>query len=447
MNADRSTRDVRSAMVIAVAMFLLYNANGREIGSYDSLPTKYAARELLLRGTLSLNHVVGHTPQLIERSGFVLTRDGRYRSAYSPVPAVLAAMIMWPLWTAHVFDINAPLAPAFIAAIASSLLVAAAVALAFLTARRFTSAGRAAVVAVAAGAGTGLWSTASQTLWQHETAIFGFMVAVYAITTRQLRLRHLMAIGIGLGLAEGSRMQLGAAVAVLILGLVFIAGWRSATIASAVAALVVAPVAITNLRWFGSVLGGGPMLETLHPMLHGTTQSFRLMSDGFIGLLLSPSRGLLIFSPVTAFIGAGVPAVIRGRWCAPAFWCLAAAVAQFLIYGSYTVWWAGHTYGPRYMLDLIPLLIPAGAIAADTIRRPATIALAAVALLCSIGIAALGAFSYPHDAWNSSPVDVDRNHERLWSWSDNQIARAWHGGASPQNFARFTRDAGRAPNP
>ena len=73
----------------------MYNANGREIGSYDSQPTKYAARELLLRGTLSLNHVVGRTPQLAERPAFVTAENGRYRSAYSPVPAIAAAVIVW----------------------------------------------------------------------------------------------------------------------------------------------------------------------------------------------------------------------------------------------------------------------------------------------------------------------------------------------------------------
>ena len=216
-----------TAVGIAVAMLVLYNANGREIASYDSQPTKYAARELLLRHTLSLNHVVGKTPQLTDRSGFVLARDGRYRSAYSPVPVVLAAIIMWPLWKAHVFDLNAPLAPAFMASTASSLLVAAAVALAFLTARRLTSRGRATFVAVAAGAGTGLWSTASQTLWQHESAIFGLMLAVYAITSPRLRLHHVIFIGLGLGLAAASRMQLGAVLLLLIVGMTVLAGWRS----------------------------------------------------------------------------------------------------------------------------------------------------------------------------------------------------------------------------
>jgi hypothetical protein len=447
MTAREQRRDVTIAVAIAIAMFVLYNANGREIGSYDSQPTKYAARELLLRGTLSLNHVVGRTPQLTERSGFVLARDGRYRSAYSPVPAILAASIMWPLVKAGVFDLDAPLAAAFMASTSSSLLVAAAVALAFMTARRFTTRGRAAFVAIAIGAGTGLWTTASQTLWQHETAIFGLMLAIFALTARDVRTRHGMLIGIGLGLAAASRMQLGAAVIVLIAGTVRVAGWRAGALASAVCAAIVLPVAITNLRWFGSFLGAAPMLEALHGTVHGTTQSFRLQNDGFAGLLVSPSRGLLIFSPVIAFVAAGARIPRRAVWPLPGSWCLAAAVVQYVVYGSYTVWWGGHTFGPRYMLDVLPMLVPAAAVAAEAVRRPATVALAGAALIWSIGIAALGAFSYPNDGWNSSPLDVDRHHARLWEWSDSQIARAWHAGMSPQNFTLFTRDALRGPRP
>ena len=447
MSGRGGTRDLTTALAIGIAMFVLYNANGREIGSYDSQPTKFAARELLLRGTLSLNHVIGKTPQLSERSGFVLARDGRYRSAYSPVPAVIAAMMMWPLWKVHGFEINAPLAPALMASTTSSLLVAAAVALAFLTARRTTSRARAAFVAIAAGAGTGLWSTASQTLWQHETAIFGTMLAVYALTTPAVRMRHAIVVGIGLGLAAGSRMQLGAALVVLVVALAVLAGWRYAILAAGVAGLIVVPVAISNLRWFGTLLGAAPMLEALHPTVHGTTGSFKLQPEGFAGLLLSPSRGLLIFSPIVAFVAAGLPTIVRERWRSPALWCLTAAAVQFVVYASYTVWWGGHTYGPRYMLDLIPLLIPVAALAADRIRARATVTLAGVALAWSIGTSALGAFSHPHGAWNVDPTDIDRDHDRLWAWSDNQIVRAWHVGMSPQNFTLFTRDAVRVPRP
>ena len=45
------------------------------------------------------------------------------------------------------------------------------------------------------------------------------------------------------------------------------------------------------------------------------------------------------------------------------------------------------------------------------------------------------------------PVDVDRTHERLWDWSDMQIARTWNAGPSTQNFTLFTVDAVRVPQP
>ena len=91
-------RDRLTVAGLFVVLVLVYNSNGREIGSYDTQPTKFAARELLLRGTLSLNHVVGVTPQYATRWGFILAADGNYRSIYSPVPPLMAAVITWPLW-------------------------------------------------------------------------------------------------------------------------------------------------------------------------------------------------------------------------------------------------------------------------------------------------------------------------------------------------------------
>jgi hypothetical protein len=68
---------------------------------------------------------------------------------------------------------------------------------------------------------------------------------------------------------------------------------------------------------------------------------------------------------------------------------------------------------------------------------------AALTLAWSISVAATGAFCYPNDAWNTSPTDVDRDHARLWSISDNQILRCWKNGASPQNFRLVNRAAFR----
>ena len=136
MTTGRSRKDVAIAAGTIAAMFVVYNANGREIASYDSQPTKLAARELLLRGTTSLNYVVGFTPQLLERSGFQLARDGRYRSAYSPAPAIVTAVIAWPFWKTGIIDIRAPRAPGLMAKLSSSLLASLTVGLAYLIARR-----------------------------------------------------------------------------------------------------------------------------------------------------------------------------------------------------------------------------------------------------------------------------------------------------------------------
>ena len=104
---------------VFAAMFLVYNANGREIGSYDSRPTALAARELLVRGTLRLDHPVAVTPEYATRWGFIRDRVGHFRSIYSPVPALIGAAIAWPAWKTGLIDVQAPLGPPLLAKIAA----------------------------------------------------------------------------------------------------------------------------------------------------------------------------------------------------------------------------------------------------------------------------------------------------------------------------------------
>jgi hypothetical protein len=441
-------RDRVTATILFVALLLIYNANGREIGSFDTQPTKFAARELLLRGTLSLNHVVGATPEYANRWGFILAADRTYRSIYSPVPAVMAAVITWPLWKTQIIDIRAPLAPGLMAVLTASVLVSLAVTFAFLSARQRLPRGRALLLAAGLGLGTGFWSTASQTLWQTETAVFGLGLAVLAFASPSERVSGLgaVAIGCGLGLAGTTRPQLAPLVAILLAGTWVRSRPRHAAAATAIVALFVAVLCAANLRWFGHPLGALPLVQDLNSRVHATGASFRLTFEGFVGLLVSPSRGLLIYSPVVLVAAAGVRRSFGEGWRSPLPWCCLALAAQYALYGSYAVWWGGHTYGPRYLLDVLPVAVPLAAVAMARPRwgRTATVAMAA-ALAWSIVVAATGAFCYPNDLWNIDPTDVDRNHARLWSVSDSQILRCWQRGASPQNFSLFDLAAVRRP--
>jgi hypothetical protein len=89
-SADRAAGAV--ALALFTTLFAIYNLNGREIGTTDSQPAKFLAREVAVRGTLTLDRVVAERPGLGLRPAFVRARDGHVRSAYPIVPALIAAV-------------------------------------------------------------------------------------------------------------------------------------------------------------------------------------------------------------------------------------------------------------------------------------------------------------------------------------------------------------------
>ena len=112
----------------------------------------------------------------------------------------------------------------------------------------------------------------------------------------------------------------------------------------------------------------------------------------------------------------------------------------------YAVWWGGHTFGPRYALDVMPALVPLAAAGMPTIAaRPLLRRVAIGCLVWSVAVAGLGAFVYPAERWNTSPRNVDRNHDRLWDWQDSQLLRCVSTAWSPQNYSFAAPDAFRQP--
>jgi hypothetical protein len=117
-----------------------------------------------------------------------------------------------------------------------------------------------------------------------------------------------------------------------------------------------------------------------------------------------------------------------------------------VFYSLYTVWWAGHTYGPRYALDVLPPLVPLAIAGFPVVTRSRVLTgIAILALAWSVTVSAAGAFIYPAEQWNTDPTEVDRYHERLWDWRDSQIARTFRSHPSPQNFDLFAAEAIRRP--
>ncbi len=430
------------AALVALGAFVAFNANGREIQSYDSQPAKFLAVEMAKRHTFALGHVVGRVPALAERPGFAKDLRGNYRSAYPLPSAAAAGAVAWVLSAVHVVDLEAPVAANLIAKATASLLTALTVGCAFLVAVRRLSNARAAVVALGLGLGTNLWVGVSQTLWQQETAFLTLMWAILLLDTDKPSVTRAVMVGVLLGCAGWARPQIAPTVAIVAISM--LVRWGAWAAVALIPILVAAGAAMSiNLAWFGHPLGVVPALEALHPSVHGVAGSLGAKPwVAAAGLLVSPSRGLLVFSPVVAVAAAGFGAARRGGWASPLRWYLLAALTQFVFYSMYSVWWAGHTYGPRYALDLVPVLVPLAVAGFPVVAgRRALAILAILALAWSVTVSAAGAFIYPAEGWSTFPSDVDRNHDRLWEWHDSQIPRTFGSAFSPQNFDLVTLDA------
>ena len=90
---------------------------------------------------------------------------------------------------------------------------------------------------------------------------------------------------------------------------------------------------------------------------------------GLPGLLVSPARGLLVFSPFLVFIGVGLAQRLRTPSTRRLAVALGVAVAAQLLLYSQADWRAGVSWGPRWLADALPIMIWMLAPAPQALRK------------------------------------------------------------------------------
>jgi hypothetical protein len=113
---------------------------------------------------------------------------------------------------------------------------------------------------------------------------------------------------------------------------------------------------------------------------------------GILGVLLSPGRGLLVYFPLAWIAVPGLVRLVRER---QPFGPLASGivVTAVVFYGSYRGWWGGWTWGPRYLVPILPLVAVGAAFWASRRGRAGRTLFG--------GLAALGVVA----AWNGIVMD------------------------------------------
>lgn len=431
----------RAALALAVGSFVLYNANVREISSADTIPARVLPSEVLESGRLDLDRLFRDWPASAPLPYWVQRIGAHYRSSYPIAPAILAV----PVYAAPVLlgGGNSWVVLNALSKLAASLMAALSVAFVYLTARELgrqlgVGEGGALAAAVVYAVATPTWAVSSQGLWGHAPAQLGLAVALWGLLRAETAARGATVAGLGAGVMVASRPSTTVVAGALALFALGRLGRRGVAFVLALG-VIGAAVAGHNLATFGTLQGGYTELHRAHAEHHGVASAWSAsFLEGLMGVLVSPSRGLFVYAPVLLFPVAGLI-----LWVARRRGGLLAAAAAVTAVGvgtiaAFSVWWGGHSFGPRLTADALPALalgmVPVWpALWGSRLGRAAFVATFAL----SVAVEAVGAFHFPSARaveWNTSPRNVDQAHERLWDWRDPQLLRLLRNGPVAPGF-------------
>ncbi len=308
----------------------------------------------------------------------------------------------------------------------ASLCVATACLFVYLAVRRRTGGEWPALLVVFVLAfSTTAWSTASRALWQHGPSMMFLSVALYLLVVAEKR--PAAAQFASLPLAAAYVMRPTSSIAILVLSALVLWKHRRYFLRYALWSLPIAvPFVLFNLGLYGSILSP-----------YYTPHALRLPTPfwpAFMGHLVSPARGLLVFSPVLVLVAAGVGIKWKEKRLDALDLALGVIVAAHWVTISKMgwAWWGGHGYGPRFFTDVLPFLVWFLVPVAEKLARPLTparVALAATFFLLTALSVAVHYRGANHSAvwqWNVVPNNVDLNTERLWDWNDPPWLRTKH---------------------
>ncbi len=336
------------------------------------------------------------------------------------------------------------------AKVTASLLTAGAAVFIFLAMRRFVPPLPAALGALAFGLGTCAWTLSSQALWQQTPYLFFLSLGAWWLVSVETRPRAALYCGAAFGMATLCRPT-GIVPAVLVgLYLLWLAPPRvrcfpgsapdggkggtdqpSAWPPVLTYALGGLPFAILlgtyNTYYFGSpFVSGQEIVAEWLGQQKGITSVWQTpLAEGLAGLLFSPSRGLMVYSPIMVFGFIGAVLTWRSpRKFAPLI-PLQITVLVLMVAATWSDWWGGWTYGPRRLVDvggfltllMIPVIIRSWS--ARWMRG-----VFAALLLYSVAVQVVGAWTCNVVDWNNkNGMDIDKPEyrSRLWSLSDSQI--------------------------
>jgi len=313
--------------------------------------------------------------------------DGKDYTKNAAGQAVLALpLVAAGEWVAHAARLDEPrrsLAVRFVASIFNAIVTALLLAGFYAAARSLGIGGVAALAAtLLLGFTTPVWVYAKSFMAEPLQAL-GLLLALAGGAVAETRAARRLA-AIGFFLAVSVKASMGPVALVCVLPLLTIRGGRGIVPVLVAAALALAGHLLYDLARFGNPLETGYGAQAT-PAAYTTP-----LLVGLYGLLISSGKGVLWYAPAIAL---ALPGWNRLRRSEPsgrraAFGIAGAWLVALALYATFEHWAGDGSFGPRYLVPLLPLAFLAVAFAIDrgsrALRRAAWV-LGALGLLVQIG--------------------------------------------------------------
>lgn len=384
--------DVVLVLVLVVGCFRVYRWSPGTVQMCDSCYSLAVSEKLLRHGTVRLDTLV--SPELAERarlpgynpdlgypyhlrilpgnaargieSGYVYAYP--IGSSVLSVPAVAYYSLVRGTSALGVGERYDAEGERVLQAKVAAAVTAAAVGIFFLVGRLVLPSGLSFLLAAGFGLGSMAWSTMARALWSHTWAVLLLAMAIAGMTwmTREPRSsRSQWLTGVGIGTLLFWMVMVRPQTAISGLAVVAFLGiwhWRAAVTTCLSGGMWVGLFVAWSWNTFGS--------PTPPSTYAGETLDLQAMMFRAEAMLVSPSRGLLIFCPY--LVGFAYLGVAYRRWLPSPQLLLPAglAIAGYgVVFSGYSGWHGGYCYGPRHLTDLLPWFVLVGAIAIAGLRE------------------------------------------------------------------------------
>ncbi|MBN8560516.1 MAG: glycosyltransferase family 39 protein [Leptolyngbya sp. UWPOB_LEPTO1] len=452
---DAQRFKLKDSWLIFFACLLVYSWSAKGIVNYqalaspDSIPNSLLAFNWLFNGRLDFDnfrqgiYYNGGLPPYF----FWESKSAHLVSVYPIGPAIVSFPIYvcfaLLLWISHGFQSIEITSAAFsdtrllLERFAAAIIASFAVALFYQLSRLKFERSVALISAFIYAFATHHWVINSQALWQHGSTnlvLIAVMLCFFKAnrdpTTKSLLLLNAGILG---GLMLGIRpTNLVFLLSIVVYAIALYRRQAFFTVLGLSSALI---SIAWNLYYFKSFTGGYGTFSNLF------TLTFEQFIAGFTGLLFSPSRGLFVYSPILILAIPGFIQIFR-RWKQKdeklLILLFLSCIPLLLQYCFFRMWWAGASYGYRFLTDLLPILcFSVNYAIADALSRRKLLNLKILIvsglLTFSVFVQVVGVFGacfwdgiptvIEYDPFSSKLTDAEG---KLWQHPDSQIERHAH---------------------